>query len=270
MEFVCFNGKFLPKGEPLLTAQNRSFRYGDGLFETIKIYQSRILLEQLHYDRLILGLKMLQIEDVLIVSELSHLILELSRKNNCMELARVRLAVYRNPENKSEFIIEASPLSKEINQWKENGMTIDLYPYARKSPDAFSNLKTANFLPYVLAEMFAKEKGIDDAIVLNAFNQIADSSKANLFLIKKNEIFTPALHQGCVGGVMRRFLLDELKKNGYRIRQDEISEEDLLNADEVFLTNSIYDIRGVQKFREKTYSYEQTFAIYQKIISPLY
>lgn len=270
MEIVCFNGNFLPENELLFTAQNRGFRYGDGLFETMKVYQSRILLEQFHYERLTLGLKMLQIENSLTLSELSELILELCKRNNYSELARVRLAVYRNQENKSEFAIETLSLSKEINQWNKKGLIIDLYPHARKSPDAFSNLKTANFLPYVLAEIFAKERGIDDAIVLNAFNFIADSSKANVFLVRKKEIVTPALNQGCVAGVMRRFLLDELKKNGYRVRQGEISEEDLLNADEIFLTNSIYDIRWVQKFREKTYSSEQAFSIYQKIISPLY
>jgi branched-chain amino acid aminotransferase len=270
MEFVCFNGNFLLASEPLFNAQNRGFRYGDGLFETLKVYQSKILLEQFHYDRLALGLKMLQIENSLTLSELSELILELCKRNNCSKSARVRVAVYRTNKNKAEFVIEAWPLLKEINQWDKNGLTIDLYPHAKKSPDAFSNLKTANFLPYVLAEIFAKERGVDDAIVLNAFNFIADSSKANIFLIKQKEIITPALHQGCVAGVMRRFLLDELKKNGYRIRQDEISEEDLLNADEIFLTNSIYDIRWVQKFREKIYSAEQAFAIYQKIISPLY
>jgi branched-chain amino acid aminotransferase len=270
MEFVCFNGNFLPAKEPLFTVQNRSFRYGDGLFETIKVYQSKILLEQFHYDRLILGLKVLQIENTLNASQLTQWIAELCKKNNCVELARIRLAVYRSQENKTEFVIEAFPLSKEINQWNENGLAIDLYPHARKNPDAFSNLKTANFLPYILAEIFARERVIDDAIVLNAFNFIADSSKANVFLIKKKQIFTPALHQGCISGVMRRFLLDELKKNNYRIHQEEISEEQLLEADEIFLTNSIFDIRWVQKFREKTYLSEQTFAIYQKIIAPLY
>jgi len=61
MEFVCFNRDFLPANEPLFNAQNRSFRYGDGLFETMKVYQSKILFEQFHYDRLMLGLKMLQV-----------------------------------------------------------------------------------------------------------------------------------------------------------------------------------------------------------------
>jgi branched-chain amino acid aminotransferase len=270
MDFICFNGDFLPAEEALFTTSNRSFRYGDGVFETIKICKKKILLDQFHYDRLILGLKMLQIDHDLDTSGLSSYILELCKRNNCSESARVRLAGYRNAEGKAEFVIEALPLSNDVNKWNEKGLTIDLYPYARKNADAFSNLKTANFLPYVLAELFAKERGIDDAVVLNAFNNIADSSKANIFLVKKNEIFTPAMHQGCVSGVMRRFLLDELKKNGFRTHQQEVSEQQLFEADEVFLTNSIYDMRWVQKFRDKAYSFEQSLSIYQKIISPLY
>lgn len=270
MNFVCFNRNFLPADEPIFNSQNRSFRYGDGVFETMKIYNGKILLDQFHYDRLFLSLKMLQIENTLESSDLSQLILELCSINDCIALGRVRLAVFRNDQNKAEFVIEAFPLLREEIEWNEKGLTIDLYPYARKNADAFSNLKTANFLPYVLAELFAKERGLDDTIVLNAFNQLADSSKANIFLIKKNEIFTPALHQGCVSGVLRRFLFDELKKNNYRIHQQEISEQQLLEADEVFLTNSIYDIRWVEKFRDKNYSSEQVFSIYQKIILPLY
>ena len=189
MDFVCFNGRFFSSGEPLFTAGNRSFRYGDGLFETMKIYKGRILFEAFHFDRLLLGLKMLQIKNCSNAGYLASLISELCTKNNCTDLARVRLAVFRNEQGNAEFIIEAFPLSPDVNQWSENGLTIDIYPYSRKSPDAFSNLKTANFLPYVLAENFAKEEGLDDAVVLNAFNLICDSSKANIFLIKDKEVF---------------------------------------------------------------------------------
>lgn len=270
MNFICFNGSFFSSNEPLFNSQNRSFRYGDGLFETIKVHKGKVLLEQFHYDRLLLGLKMLKIKSAVNVDDLSSLILELCEKNNCSNLARVRVAFYRNHQSEAEYVIEAFALPNEINNWNEKGLKIDLYPYARKYADAFSNLKTANFLPYVLADLFAKERNLDDAIVLNAFNNIADSSKANIFLIKRKEIFTPALHQGCVSGVMRRFFFDELKLHGYRIQQQEVTEQQLLQADEVFFTNSIYDMRWVEQFRDKNYTCEQSFMIYQKIVSPLY
>ena len=270
MNSVCFNGDFLPSDQALFAAGNRSFRYGDGIFETIKVYKGRILLEQYHYDRLFLGLKLLKIRNTLETMVLSNLVLELCRRNDCMELARVRMAMFRNEDAATDFVIEAAPLSNEVNEWQEQGLVIDLYPHARKNADAFANLKTANFLPYVLAEQFAKEKGIDDAIVLNAFNCLADSSKANVFLMKGKEIITPALHQGCVSGVMRRYLLEQLKTNSYRIRQDEVSEQDLLEADEVFLTNSIYDMRWVRAYRDRQYSPDKSYSIYEKIIRRLY
>lgn len=269
MDFVCFNGSFLPATEPLFTSQNRSFRYGDGVFETMKVCNEKIVLEQFHFERLILSLKLLQIKDTLDLLSLSRLILELCRRNNCLDLARIRLAAFRNNQNKVEIVIEAKSLTGEINQWNEKGWTIDLYPYARKSTDALSNLKTANFLPYVLAELYAKERGIDDAIILNAYNNLADTSKANIFLVINDEIFTPALNQGCVAGVMRRYLLDQLKNN-YRLHEAEISEEQLLAADEVFLTNSIFDIRWVEKFRQKIYTSSKALTLYQQIIAPLY
>jgi branched-chain amino acid aminotransferase len=270
MHSVCFNGKFLAAEAPLFTAQNRGFRYGDGLFETLKVHQEQILFGSFHFERLLLGIKMLQMETTYTEQDLSQMVMELCRKNDCAGSARVRLACFRNEQNKADYVIEAFPLPEEVNQWNEKGLTIDLYPYARKNPDSFSNLKTANFLPYVLAGLFAKEKALDDAIVLNAFNKLADSSKANIFLIRNGEIFTPALHQGCVSGVIRRFLLDALKKSDYRIHLDELSEEDLGTADEVFLTNSIQDIRWVKRFREKEYASTDSRLIYEKIIAPLY
>ncbi len=222
MSFVCFNGKFFSSAEPLFNAGNRGFRYGDGLFETMKVYRGKILLESFHFERLLLGLKMLQIKNCSNAVYLASLVSELCTKNKCIDLARVRLAVFRNEQGNAEFVIEAFPLLPDVNQWDEKGLTIDIYPFARKSPDAFSSLKTANFLPYVLAEIFAKERGLDDAVVLNAFNLLCDASKANIFLVRHKEIFTPALYQGCVSGVMRRFLLDELKLNGYRVHQGEV------------------------------------------------
>lgn len=270
MNFVCFNGRFIAEEEPIFNAQNRSFRYGDGIFETIKVYHKKILFEEYHFERLLLGLQLLHITHSYSTALLSQNIVELCKKNNCSELARVRLAIYRSRHNEAEYIIEASSLFKEFVQWNQNGLTIGIYPYARKNTDAFSNLKTANFIPYVLAEKYAKENGMDDAIVLNAFDKLCDASKANIFLIKQKALFTPALHQGCINGVMRKFLIDEIKQMGYPIYQTEISEKELLEADEVFLTNSVYDMRWVKSCKGKNYACDETLLIYQKLLQPLY
>lgn len=239
-----------------ITPQNRSFRYGDGIFETMKIRQNKIMLGDYHFNRISTSLSLLKIitPDFLNEEKLFNDISRLSALNNCQDNARIRVAIYRQEENNAGVVIEADPLNEEQDYLNENGWTIDIYPFARKSMDAFANLKSANYLPYVLADKYAKENGIDECLVLNSDNKIADASKANIFLVLKDKVHTPALNQGCVNGVKRRFVIEQIKNSGIAVHQHEINEDLLLQADEIFLTNAIIDIRWVKSFREKKFT----------------
>ena len=265
MSLICFNGQILAAEVPVLTATNRGFKFGDGVFETMKVKKSTIQLEGHHFERLFTSLKLLLIDFPYSNKDLSNKIKELCASNKCLDLGRVRLAVYRNDKGRGDYLIEALPLPPEKVEWNERGWTIDIYPYAKKAPDAFSNLKSANYLPYVMADLYAKEKGLEETIVLNNSSHICDASKANIFLIKEGEISTPALHQGCINGVMRRYLIEELKKKGYVVQQEAISLVDLESADEVFLTNALQNIKWVQRFREKEYTSTLTRKLYSTL-----
>lgn len=265
--FVCYNGEFFPAEAPVIDIQNRSYKWGDGVFETMKVFRGKLLLEYLHFERLFSSLLLLGIErantfskDVLVTA-----VLQLAEKNNCSQHARIRLAVYRKDDNTAGYSIEAISLPENIQQWQDTGLEVVLYPFARKSTDAFANLKTANFLPYVLAQRYATEQGADDALVLNAQNFLCDSSKANLFLIKGKNLYTPALHQGCINGIMRRVVLEEAKKLGFRLHQDVVEEAQLLAAEEVFLTNAIQMIRWVSGYKEGSYTCLQTRQIFEAV-----
>lgn len=261
----------LPAQEPLFTAQNRGFKYGDGVFETIKVYNETIPLAAYHFDRLFISLLLLKINAAHInTSLLTAQILELCRMNQCLASARVRLAVYRNEDNTAGYVIEAVSLDEAISQWNDNGFTIDVFPDVRKSMDALANLKTANYLPYILADIYSKEKGLDECIIRNNHNHICDASKANIFLISKKDIYTPALHQGCVNGVMRRYLVAQLKAYGYEVHQTEIDETFLQSADEVFLTNALIGMRWVKQFRARQYDCTESKHIYQQTVAPLF
>ena len=214
MSFLFFNGEYVPAQSRIFSAQNRGFRYGDGVFETIKVVNGQMLLFDYHLERLFTSLKLLNLNLPPTFSKpfvLFH-ITELCKKNEVLALARIRLAVYRIENNEAGYVMEAMPLPQDVNTLNEKGWRIDTYPLARKSCDAFAALKTANYLPYVMADLYAAENDLQECLVLNTFNAIADASKANVFLIKGESIYTPALHQGCVNGVMRRFVIEELKK----------------------------------------------------------
>jgi len=270
------NGKILKENEPALMVSNRGYRYGDGLFETMKIIEGKIILAQLHFERLFSSLQLLKFKtpELFTVEKLQQEILSLAKKNKCERLARVRLSVFRghgglydnDKDKEPQYIIECWPLNESVNRLNENGFVIDVYPIARKSCDIFSTLKTANFLPYTMAALYAKENKLNDCLVLNTAGNIADATIANIFLIENEIITTPALSEGCVSGVIRKMILN----SGLSIKESVVTSEDLLKADEVFLTNAINGIRWVKQFKDKTYANLKTVEIYDRFFKPLF
>ena len=259
-KYFNYNGRFFADDETVLSKDDRSYRYGDGLFETMKLINGNILLEDYHFERLFLGLDVLKFNiPVLFTKEqIEKEIKELSKKNECENSARIRLSVSRGNgglydcDNKFSYLIECWPL--EQKGFNENGLIIDVYPDARKSIDVFSNLKSANYLPYVIAAIWAKENKLNDALILNQHERICDSTIANVFWVKDNKIFTPPLNEGCVAGVMRKKILELVARNFDHGMQEAVLTQDiLLQADEVFLTNATTGIRWVKECRGKVY-----------------
>ena len=272
MSFICFNGTILPAGEAVFTVQNRGFKYGDGVFETIKVYNGNMPWAAYHFERLwqsLLLLKM-QLPPSITPALLQAQVAELCRINHCLASGRVRLAVYREAGENAAYVIEALALDSSAHIWQEKGLTMDIFPDVRKSTDAFANLKTANYLPYVLADIYSREKGLDECVVLNTTGHICDASKANVFAVKDGEIYTPALHQGCVNGVMRRYLLDKAKAYGYIVHQSTMDEDFLFEANEVFLTNAIMGLRWIKQFRQKPYGFAIARQLYHQLLRPVY
>lgn len=277
MSYINFNGKIKTDEDPVLMASNRSYRYGDGLFETMKVVENKIQLSSFHFERLFSSLALLKytIPSLFSPSKLENEILQLCKKNNCAKLARIRLSIFRgnggiyDGEQGLQYLIECWPLHPSVSQFNENGLVIDVFPDAQKSMDQFSNIKSANFLPYSLAAIYAKAHQLNDCLVLNALGAIADATIANLFIIKDDIISTPSLDQGCINGVMRRYLMEQLISSGYTIKETAITIVDVLAADEVFLTNATYGIRWVKQCRNKVYGNNKTVDIYNRFIKTI-
>ena len=278
--FDFYNGSFIPGGSPLIGANSRALRYGDGLFETIKLIENRLLLADAHFDRLFQGLSLLQFDIPKHFTRLSitDSILQLVRKNNAEEAARIRLSVLRSnggpydPENmQPQLLIQCWPLPEHTLQLNQNGLQIGIYADARKACDAFANLKSNNYLPYLMGALFAKQHQLNDAVLLNVFDRICDASIANIAWVKNGTIFTPPLTEGCVAGVMRRYLLEQCERTtGLAMKEQAGTAKDLAEADEVFLTNAISGIRWVSQCGETKYGHSLTTQLYDQLIRPLH
>jgi branched-chain amino acid aminotransferase len=274
LNYYNLDGKLFLESENNISVNNRSFRYGDGFFETIKLVDGNIQLKELHFERIATSLATLGFVNAKHFSfdNLEKQIVELATKNNHQHLGRIRITFYRADAGLYEvtnfhphILIQSFELNETVNKLNENGLVIDVYPLAKKSCDVFSNIKSNNYLQYAMAAIWAKENKINDALLLNSNNSIADSTIANVFIVKNSEIKTPALTEGCVAGVMRKHIIETLKQQNIIVAEMPVNIEDIANADEVFLTNAIKGIMWVRQFKDTNYANFETKKIYQKI-----
>ena len=279
MNYFNCNGKIHNETDLVVGADNRGLRYGDGLFETIKLNKGQIVFADEHFARLWKGMAVLQfdIPKHFTPDKLHEEILQLIKKNRHEGIARVRLNIFRGdgglydaPSHIPNYIIQSWPIHEGNQEWNSNGLVAGIYEDARKSCDILSNLKHNNCLPYVLAALKAKKEKWNDAIVLNAYGRICETAIANIFLIKNNEIFTPALKEGCIAGIMRKKVIQEMANLQLSLVEKEITSDDLFTADEVFLTNCIYYIKWVKRIKNKEYINTVTQKIYTALHSTIY
>jgi aminodeoxychorismate lyase len=270
------NGKYFTESENHVSINNRSFRYGDGFFETMKIIDGEILLKQLHFERIKRSFEVLkfQMPQLFSFEKLEQDILQTVKKNKQFSLARVRINFFRKDgelfeanNHQCNILIQSFKLNEAFNELNKNGLMIDIFPDAKKSTDIFSNIKTNNYLPYTMAAIWAKEQKLNDALLLNFNNHIVDSCIANIFLISGENIITPSLESGCVDGVMRKYIIQQLQHKNSIVIEKQISIEDVLQADEVFLTNAIKGISWVKQCSNATYPNLKIQHIYKQIFS---
>jgi branched-chain amino acid aminotransferase len=276
-QYFNYNGKFYKSGEKIITPDSRAFRYGDGLFETMVFSNNSIRLVRFHLERLYQGLATLKYElpKLLTPEYVKTQVFLLCKKNNLQE-ARVRLAFFRgeggvfDPEDlHPRFVIQCSSLPAQTKALNENGLVIDVYPDARKSMDRLANIKSANYLPYLMAALYARENKLNDCLLLNGHAHIADSTIANIFCLLDGQWVTPPLSEGCVAGVMRRFLLENTSTLALPLVEKQVTLQDLEAAEEVFLTNAVYGIRWVQQYRNRRYGNVKTKQLYHRLLNLL-
>jgi len=276
--FVNYNGMVYRSVKLLISPESRSFRYGDGFFETMKMINGKIPLADLHFERLFSSLELLKFEkpDYFTPGYLLEQIDEIAKKNQHTKLAKIRLMIFRgdgglfDPENLTpNFLIETSELDPESNKLNKKGLVVDVYKDARKSCDSFSVVKSNNYLPQVMGALWAKENKLNDAVLINNSNRIAESTIANIFIVDNGIVKTPSLSEGCVGGVMRKHLLQVIREEGIAVQETKIKVDDLLNASEVFLTNAVSNIRWVKKVGESSYESQLASLLYKKAVAPL-
>jgi branched-chain amino acid aminotransferase len=256
---INYNGSIFLDNEPILNAANRSFKYGDGLFETMRAVNGKVPLFGFHFDRLLRGMKALKINTPAYFN-VHYLKNEVSKTLDKMPSARVRLTVWREsgggytPTNfNPDFLIESISLPDKTFTINDLGLAMGIYSDFRLRQTPVSAFKTANALPYILAGIYARENSFDDVFLLDTEGSLAEAISSNFFILKDKKLLTPPLSVGCVGGVMRLFTCQLAQKMGVEIEEKTLTINDVESADEVFLTNALQGFKWVEKLNNSEF-----------------
>ena len=271
---INFNGTIVSQDANILT-QNRSFLYGDGVFETVKIINNKILFLEDHYFRLMSSMRVVRMEIPMnfTMEFLEEQILALVNKNGLTSSSRARITVYRNDggyylpqDNTVSFLIHAVTLESKLYSIEKKEYEVDLYKDFYVTKQLLSSIKTTNKIINITGSIFANENGLDNCLLLNDSKNIIEALQGNIFMLMGNKLITPPVSEGCLNGIMRKQILSLAKQiENLDVVEEVISPFDLQKADELFITNVIKGIQPITQYRKKTFATKISLQLLAKL-----
>ncbi|RZJ67740.1 MAG: aminotransferase class IV [Flavobacterium sp.] len=259
-----YNGGLIAPIHPKL--DNRGLLMGDGVFETVRILDGKVLFLEDHYFRLMSSMRIVRMEiPMTFTMEFfeSQLLLA-AESENCTDSGRARITVYRSgggfylPQtNEVEWIASAIPLENKLYSFSDATYEVDLFKDFYVTKQLLSSIKSTNKLINITGSIFADENGLDNCLLLNDSKNVIEALNGNIFMLSGKKLITPPVSEGCLNGVMRKQILAIARKNeNIEVVEEVISPFDLQKADELFLTNVITGIQPITKYRKKEYGFE--------------
>ncbi len=261
---VNFNGNLISSSDTFLNHENRGFKYGDALFESIRIINGKLLFWEDHYFRLMSSMRILRME---IPMEFTMEFLEeefmktIKVSEYSSSAVRARLTVFRNDggkytptTNECSYVIDLEELEVPFYTIDEAKYEVELFKDFFVNADMLSNLKTTNKVLHTVSSVFAKENNYQNCLLLNGAKQVVEAINGNIFLVSDKTIKTPPLKDGCLDGILRKKLLEIITKwDDFELVEASISPFELQKADELFITNAILGIKPITKYRKKQF-----------------
>ena len=256
---INLNGAIVPASENHVHHSNRGFRYGDGVFESMAMFDGKVKLIALHASRIATGAQILELNLPSALHEKKiTLEVEKLREANNLTNGRIRIVLtrkiggyYAPISNDVDYIIESEVIANNQYELNVEGLRIGCYKEIVKPVNILSSIKTCNALIYVKAGLYKNKTSLDECIILNQYGNLCESISHNLFWVKNKVVFTPSADSGCVLGVMRNYLLQWFSEINIECHEGEYTIDAILNADEVFLSGATKGIQWIAQLTEK-------------------
>ncbi len=248
---VYINGKLYPKDEAKISVFDHGLLYGDGVFEGIRCYNGNVFKFSEHIDRLYDSARAISMEIQLTRNELKDAVINTLKANNLKD-SYIRLIVTRgvgklglNPFicAESQIIIITDFIQLYSKELYEKGLDAIIVPTIRNHPDALNpNVKSLNYLNNILAKIECINAGATEGIMLNKDGYVAEGTGDNIFIVKDNGIITPPTTAGILIGITRNVVIELANEAGMTVKEEQLTRDDLYNADECFLTGTAAEI----------------------------
>ncbi len=249
---VFLNGQFVPEEQALIPVNDRGFLLGDGLFETMRVANGRPFRFEQHLDRLARGAEFLKIKCPFTPRELGIFAAQLIERNQTPE-AILRLTLTRGPGGRGYtpaginptlvMSLHAGPETGAPSRWKLITSSFQI-----PAGDPMAAFKTTSKILHVMARAEAVERGADEALLLNADGEVAETASGNIFWVSDGTICTVPLRCGILPGVTRAVVLEICRTIGLPAKEGKIKPEELKNSKGVFVTQSALGIVPVVMF----------------------
>jgi branched-subunit amino acid aminotransferase/4-amino-4-deoxychorismate lyase len=247
--FIILNGKIIAEQEAWVSPLNRGMMYGDGCFETLKWYSGSFLKWDLHVQRVEAGLEYLEISPAFTPAELRRQLITLIERNQLLEKeGMIRIQCWRKGErgyktdsSNMGWLIQASEITPHHSPLKLTEAETRCIPSAALD----RNYKLSNGLNYIKAAQEARNVQCDDALMLTVGGKISETTSANIFWVKDDQVFTPSKKCDLLPGITRELVIEVIKSVGIELAEGIFTPEDIQSAEAVFCTNSLIELRSV-------------------------
>lgn len=247
---IFINSEYMDENKALISPFSAGFMHGYGVFETIKVYGKKLIFIQEHVQRLNDSLDLLYLELNYNIDELIDICAKLINENSVTN-GFVKIMCSKGAAGKTDVIIYTG--NKNYENKYQTGFKICAANPKRNEHSELCYIKSMNYFENIIQKETAKKYGYDEAIFLNTRNHVSEGCISNIFWVKEKRVFTPAVQCGILPGIARQKTIELCKEIGIPVVTGEFCLDELKNADEIFVTNSLMDIMPVCIFGNRTF-----------------
>lgn len=254
--WIYLNDRFVLKKDARVSVFDHGFLYGDGVYETLRVYQGRVLLWERHLARLHRSCELIGLDFPIADDAWLPILGELLARN-ILQNAGLRVTISRGEGAlgidprlcvRPTVVVMAKPVVEYTDQQREQGMILHLASIRRNPELAQSpQIKAISFLNNILAKQEAVRVEADDALMLNMEGELTECTTSNIFFVKDQRLHTPAVECGILKGITRDIVMELAEEQGVRVEEGRYTMEQLFQAEECFMTNTGIEIMAVSK-----------------------